>query len=347
MTSFISTQSITTSMRQSILQMQSDLAANETEVSTGNYADIGLSLGATSGEDVSLQAQTSMLQTLTNTYQTVATRLSATQTTLSGLQTSAQKLLNSLLEGDGSNSNASTIQASGQNDLQGLISSLNSSLNGDYTFAGTNTGTQPITNYYATRAANKTAVDNAYLTAFGMSQTSSGVSTISGANMQSFLDTQFASLFQGTNWSTNWSSASSQTLTNQISESQTASTSVSANNPAFQQLAQAYTMVADLGTQNLNSSAYQAVSSTAQSLLTSAISNLTDLQANVGMVQTDVTNANNQMSVQSNILSTQIGNLESVNTYEVSTRITDLQTQIEDSYALTSQLAQLSLVKFL
>ncbi|MGA7657620.1 MAG: hypothetical protein WCA96_12690, partial [Methylocella sp.] len=139
MSSFISTQAITSSMRQSILQMQSDLAANETEVSTGNYADIGLSLGATSGEDVSLQAQTSMLQTLTNTNQTVATRLSTTQTTLSSLQTSAQDLLNSLLEGDGSNSNASTIQASGQNDLQGLISSLNSSLNGDYTFAGTNT----------------------------------------------------------------------------------------------------------------------------------------------------------------------------------------------------------------
>ena len=45
-----------------------------------------------------------------------------------------------LLEGDGSNSNASTIEASGQNNIQGLISSLNSSLNGDYTFAGTNYG---------------------------------------------------------------------------------------------------------------------------------------------------------------------------------------------------------------
>ena len=346
MTSFISTQSISSSMRQSVLQMQSELAASQTEVATGTYADIGLSLGATTGESVSLQAETSMLQTLTNTNQTVATRLSATQSTLSNVQTSAQNLLNSLLE-SGSNSNASTIQASGQNDLQGLITSLNSSLNGDYTFAGTNTGTQPITDYYATGAANKTAVDNAFQAAFGMSQTSSGVSTISGANMQNFLDTQFAPLFQGTNWSTNWSSASGQTLSNQISQSQTASTSVSANNPAFQQLAQAYTMVADLGTQNLSSSAYQAVSSTAQSLLTLAISNLTDLQANVGMVQSDVTNANNQMSVQSNILSTQISNLESVNTYEVSTRITDLQTQIETSYALTSQLAQLSLVKFL
>ena len=347
MTSFISTQSISSSMRQSVLQMQSELAASQTEVATGTYADIGLSLGATTGESVSLQAETSMLQTLTNTNQTVATRLSATQSTLSNLQTSAQNLLNSLLEGSGSNSNASTIQASGQNDLRGLITSLNSSLNGDYTFAGTNTGTQPITDYYATGSTNKTAVDNAFQAAFGMSQTSSGVSTISGANMQNLLDTQFAPLFQGTNWSTNWSSASSQTLTNQISQSQTANTSVSANNPAFQQLAQAYTMVADLGTQNLSSSAYQAVSSTAQSPLTSAISNLTDLQANVGMIQSDVTNANNQMSVQSNILSTQISNLESVNTYEVSTRITDLQTQIETSYALTSQLAQLSLVKFL
>jgi hypothetical protein len=53
-----------------------------------------------------------------------------------------------------------------------------------------------------------------------------------------------------------------------FSATQTADTSVSANNTAFQQLAQAYTMLADLGTPNLNSSAYQAVTSTAQSLLT-------------------------------------------------------------------------------
>jgi hypothetical protein len=48
-----------------------------------------------------------------------------------------------------------------------------------------------------------------------------------------------------------------------------------------------------------------------------------------------------------NILSTQISNLENVNTYEVSTQITDLQSQIETSYSLTSQLQQLSLVKYL
>jgi flagellar hook-associated protein 3 FlgL len=347
MTSYISTQSITSSLRQSILQLQWQLTASETEMTTGNYVDIGLALGDQTGETVSLQAENSLLQSITDTNQTAGTRLSTTENVLSSLQTSAQNLLNSLIEGDGSTSNASTIQASGQSDLQNLISSLNTTVNGDYIFAGTNTSNQPITDYYASGAANKAAVDTAFLAAFGMPQTSASVSTVSGTSMQNFLDTQFASLFQGANWSSNWSSASSQTLTNQISENQTASTSVSANNVAFQQLAQAYTMIADLGTQNLNASAYGVVVNTAQGLLTSAISNLTDIQANVGQTQSNITSATNQMSLQMNILSTQVGNLESVNTYDVATRVTDLQTQIETAYSLTSQLHSLSLVDYL
>ena len=347
MTSYISTQSISTSMRQSVLQMQSDLAASEAEIATGNYADIGQTLGAQTGESVSLQAENSLLQTISNTNQTVATRLSMTENILSNLQSSAQDLLNSLIQGNGNNSNANTIQASGESNLENLTANLNSSINGDHIFSGTNTSQKPISDYYSAPAPNKVAVDNAFLAAFGMPQTSSGVPAISGANMQSFLDNQFAPMFQGANWATNWSSASTETLTNRISGSQTASTSVSANNTAFQQLAEAYTMVADLGTQNLSSSAYQAVTAKASSLLTSAISNLTDLQANVGFVQTNVSDATNQMSLQMNILSTQIGNLQSINTYEVSTRVTDLQTQIETSYSLTSQLQQLSIVKYL
>ncbi|HXW70752.1 MAG TPA: flagellar hook-associated family protein [Methylocella sp.] len=343
----ISTQSFTSATQQSVSQIQAELADYETEMSTGTYANLGLTLGPSSGEDLSLQSQASVLQTLTTTNQTASTRLSTTQSILQTLQSSAQDLLNDLLEGNSNNSNAATIQLQGQNDLQGLITSLNSSLGGDYIFAGINTAVAPITDYYSAGAANKAAVDNAFTAAFGMSQTDPNVSSISGASMQNFLDTQFPSLFQGSNWSTNWSSATNQTLTNQISQAETITTSVTANNPVFQQLAQAYTMAADLGTQNLGASAYQALSSTAQKLLSSAISNLINLQASVGMAQTDITGANNQMSLQTDILSTQIGSLENINTYDVATRITDLQTQIETSYSLTAQLSQLSLVKFL
>lgn len=347
MTSYISTQSISASMRQSVLRMQSELAARETELATGNHADIGLTLGANTGETVSLQASTALLQTITDTNQTVTMRLNTTENILNNLQSAAQDLLNSIIQNNGSTSNANTIRASGESGLKGLISALNSTLNGDYIFAGTNTRNQPLTGYFAPSAPNKSAVDSAFVMAFGVSQTSPGVAAISGTDIQNFLDNQFAPLFQGAGWTTNWSSASSQTLTNQISESQTANTSVSANNTAFQQLAQAYTMISDLGTQNLNSSAYQAVTNTARNLLTAAISNLADLQASAGLVQSDVGKATNQMSLQINILSTQIGNLESVNTYEIATRVTDLKTQIETSYSLTSQLQQLSLVNYL
>ena len=54
-------------LRQSVLQMQSDLATGETEMTTGNYTDIGETLGAQTGESVSLQSENSLLQTITNT----------------------------------------------------------------------------------------------------------------------------------------------------------------------------------------------------------------------------------------------------------------------------------------
>jgi flagellar hook-associated protein 3 FlgL len=47
------------------------------------------------------------------------------------------------------------------------------------------------------------------------------------------------------------------------------------------------------------------------------------------------------------ILQTQIGNLDNVNSYQVATQISNLQTQIETSYELTAQLQNLSLSKYL
>jgi flagellar hook-associated protein 3 FlgL len=178
---------------------------------------------------------------------------------------------------------------------------------------------QPIEDYYAPAAPNKTATDAAFFATFGIPQTSSSVSAITGASLQNFLDNQFSSLFQGASWSHSWSSASSQTLTSQISGSHTVNSSVSANNAVFQQLAQAYTMVADLGIQNLNAAAYQAVTSTAQGLLSSAIGSLINLQASVGLIQSNVSAATNEMSAEMNILSAQIGNLDNVNPYDAAT----------------------------
>jgi len=346
-TTTISSQSIMSSLRQSVVKLQSELADRTKEVATGRHSDLGLTLGGGSRRLVSLKAENSALQSMSDTNEIISTRLDATQSKLKSIQSSAQDLLNSLLASSVSDANAGTIQADGKSQLSSLVSELNATLDGAFLFAGTNTGIKPITDYAATSSASKLAVDSAFSTTFGFSQSSPNVSGISGAAMQSFLDTEFAALFQQPSWGETWSSAADQQLTDRISPTSTEITSVGANAAPFRQLAQAYTMLADLGAQNLGADAYSAVTGAADDLLRSAIGGLTDLRADVGSVQSHVTDANEQMSVQMNFLTTQVGNLENVDTYAVTSRLTELQSQLSASYSLTAQLRDLSLVHYL
>ncbi|WP_421020572.1 hypothetical protein, partial [Klebsiella pneumoniae] len=74
--------------------------------------------------------------------------------------------------------------------LQDLIGALNVSYNGSYLFSGINTQNQPIT-AYAPGSASKNQVDSDFFAAFGFSQSSPSVSTITPTAMKNFLDTTF------------------------------------------------------------------------------------------------------------------------------------------------------------
>lgn len=346
-TSAISTRSILSSLQQSVVKLQSELADRSKELSTGEHHDLGLTLGSRSKLLVSLRAENSALRSLTDTNSIVATRLDTTQSKLESIQSSAEDVLNALLASSASSVSAGTIQAAGENGLSSLISQLNSSLGGDFLFAGTNTGARPIADYTTPSSTAKIAVDAAFLANFGFAQSSPNVAGISGPDMQAFLDTQFAALFQDPSWSLGWSSAADQELTDRISPTRTEKTSVSGNDTAFRQLARAYTMLADLGTRDLGPDAYDAVTTTAGTLVREAIDGLTDLRAKVGTVQSEVASASEQMSLQMSLLVTHVANLTNVDTYEVSSRLMELQTQLEASYSLTAQLRQLSLVHYL
>ncbi|SEC18044.1 flagellar hook-associated protein 3 FlgL [Rhizobiales bacterium GAS191] len=355
-TSFISTQAITSAMRQSILSMQSDLAQAQKEQATGRVADVGLSLGAQAGQTVSLRGEQAQLQTITDTNALVSTRLSTTVQALTGIQQTAQTFLNNLTTDQTGQTSAAVIQQQAQNGLQALIAGLNTTLGGQYVFSGVNTDVKPIADYFATPpSANKQAVDQAFSTAFGFSQTSASVGNITPAQMQAFLSGPFAQLFQSgpasatppsSNWS-DWSLASTKAISSRISSSELVDTSVSANQPGMQQLAMAYTMVTDLGIQNMSSSTQQVVLQAAANATGVAVQDLTNIQANIGTTQQRISNANSQMSVQMNILTTQDGNLENVDPYQTATRVNNLTTQIETAYQLTAQLQRMSLAKYL
>ncbi|OAI29605.1 flagellar hook-associated 3 family protein [Methylosinus sp. R-45379] len=349
MVSITSTQSLTNALRRSVLDVQTQLSKTQAEVSTGRLADIGLGLGAAIQQDYSYGFHADDLAALTASNNVITTRLSATDTALSSIASTAQNFLQTLVSAQsGAGSDPGAIKGYAETGLKSLISALDTSVDGVQIFGGVNTAVAPLADYFSTTPSTaKQSVDQAFFGAFGVAQGDAGASAITDQQMATFLSGSFADLFSSSGWSSNWSSATDETATNRISLSQTSETSVSANETSLRQLAQAYTMVADLGVESLSSSAYQQILKTASATMSDAISGLTNLRATVGVMQKGVSDANESLSAQSDMIKTQIGSLENVDPYEASTRLNNLTTQLETSYTLTGKIQQLTLSKYI
>jgi flagellar hook-associated protein 3 FlgL len=345
---FVSTQFLANSLVAPVMQAQSSLTTAMTEESTGQYADLGLQLGDQSGYELSLKEQVGQLQTLTSGNSLVSTNLSTAQNALSAIQSSAQTTLNDLVAWTPSANSGASLQNMGQSALQSLIALANTTSGDQYVFGGINSAVAPMADYYSTPAsAAKTAIDQAFQTTFGMLPSDPGAANISASAMQSFLSGPFAALFQGASWSADWSSASAVNTSAEIAPGQTVTTSTNANQPGFQQLAQAYAMLSEFGGSELSGDAQQAVATAASSLVSQGLNSMVNVQAELGSTQSAVTNTNSSMSSQLTILQGQLGNLDTVNTTATAAQITSLTNQIQMAYELTSRLQQLNLAQYL
>ena len=345
-TTYVSTQTLSTATRRSVMQMQTELAQLQKEVTTGRKADVGLALGERTGRTVALRSERESLQTLIDTNAIASLRLSTTQQMLDGISADAQSFLGILVDAKSDAGSAAVTRDRASEKLSSFVAKLNSTLSGEFLFAGINTNEKPVDEYEPASPA-KLAVANAFMARFGIAQTDPAVSNISAADMQNFLDNQFAALFADPAWSTNWSSASDQTTEIRISTSETVPSGALAGDSAMRKIAMVYTMVSDLGLPQLSSGAYSALIETATGLLGSAIQGITTTQARLGYSEQAVADAKGRMSIQKDVIDIHIGELEGVDPYEASTRISNLLTQIETAYALTGRMQQLSLLDYI
>ena len=342
---YISSINLTSGLRQTMLQTESNLATANTEVASGVYADLGLQLGGQTSTAISLSQQSGQLTSLTTSNGVATTRLSATSSAIDTITSAAQTLSNDLISNGTTGTITSTLQQEAQSNIASMISALNTSVGGQYIFGGTNTANAPMKD----ASTNQTAVDTAVTS--DLTGLNSDSSQITGAQMTSYLNgttssLAFANLYQSPGWNA-LGTASTKAITSQITPSSTIKTSVSARETGFQQISQAYSMIAELGGKTLSKDASAAVITAATSLLNAGIASLTQTQANVGVMQNNVTNANTQMAAQQTLLTTNVGSLENTDATALSTTVSNLKTQLEDAYSLTNSLKSLSLVTYL
>lgn len=336
------------SSRRSISDLQLQLVKAQKELGTRRYADIGLELGHRTSQTVSFRHDFARLEGNIDANALVKARLDMTQNVMTNVRNAGQELLNSLSVAHSGTSDPAIVQVRAESGLNSLIAGLNSTVNGEYIFGGVNNQEKPVADYYSTpQSAARQAVADAFMTRFGVSQSSPAAANITAADMQDFLDNEFAALFDEPAWTADWSQASSENTKSRISGTETISTGENANALAIRKLGQAFTMVADLGIKTLNKDAARTVIDTAMKVLGGAMGATSTAQANLGTAQQMVTQANERMSLQADILNTQINGLEAVDPYEAATRANTLMSQIETAYALTGRIQKLSLLNFL
>ncbi len=347
-TSYVSTRALNEGNRLSVLKLQQRLLVAQKEVSSGRHADVGRTLGSRTSETVSLRQDVARLAMITDTNATASARLAIGQEALGGVSSTAQSFISTLIASRNTETGPAVAKGAARAALVGLTDSLNSTFGGEQLFGGINTDQQTLNSYFAqpTSAARQAMLD-AFQTEFGFAPDDPAVATIVPSQMQSFIDTQLTALFEEPAWSANWSNASYENVESRISVSEEIETSANANDPGFRKLAQVYTMLSDMGVENMSSGTYAAVVDRAIALAGSAVQDVAIAQAKLGTAQERVTKANAKMEAQTDILTSRINGLEAVDPFDAAVRVTSLMTQIETSYALTARIQNMTILNYL
>ncbi|NML74865.1 flagellar hook-associated family protein [Rhizobium sp. S-51] len=352
-TSSISNLSVQTSMRLTIREAQSELLKAQQEVSTGQFADIGAELGSKTSTVVDLSRESLRLNSIISNNSIATQRLSASQEALNQIATAAEQMNTSLITISGA-SNTDTINTTIQtvkNSLDTMVSMVNTSVNGEFIFAGINTDVQPMADYTETSAA-KATFDAAFTSYFGFAPTSTVdtaniVASGAAPSMDDFITNVLEPMFTGTDFTTDWSSATDQVMTSRISQSETVNSSASANNNGFRYFALASVITQELLNIGAPSDAVAVAVDQAVSYTGKAITGINSTRTELGLSENRIEKADASLKIQVDIIETSLGAKTEVDAYEASTRVNTLLSLVEASYTLTSKIQALSLVNYL
>jgi flagellar hook-associated protein 3 FlgL len=348
-TSFVSNLAVQNAMRLTIQQSQAEVIKLQAEVTTGRHADVGVALGGTTSRSLDLQREMARMKTLTSTNAVVTQRLAASQEALETVADAAQSVNKVLISLSGTEAADQLAIAKSEvtNALSIFTGAVNTSFNGEFLISGINSDVKPVADYNdPVVSAAKTTFDtelSGYMTANGIAS----MRDFTASQMDDFLTNTLEPLYMGTQWTTDWSQASDQAMTSRISTSEVVASSTTANSKGMRKFALASVIASELLAADVSSAVRSTVSTAAMGYIGEAISGIDAQRSDLGISEARVEKANTSLAAQIELVTTHISDLEGIDSYEASTRMNTLLTQIETSYTLTSRLQQLSLINFL
>jgi flagellar hook-associated protein 3 FlgL len=337
----VSSNAVSQALRLQMARAQAEMIRAEKEVTTGQVADRGLHLGVRTGQSVSLDRDIARLDNIKSTNGIAASRLDATQDALGETREAAGQMMGMLTTMLNGTLEPAVPRTQARSVLETMNAVMNTTVAGDYIFAGTNTDVRPLADFTDPTSTARAHFDNVAASA-GLTD------PIDGAQMATFLASlETEMLGAGPEWTTNWSGATDATIQSRIALGETAQTSVSANEDGIRKLAMASAIIFGLVDRGMDADARRILTEKAVELTSGAINDITSVQSQVGLVQGRVSQANDRLTLQGDLFKRTQLDMVGVDPFEASTRLTSLLAQVETSYALTARIQQLSLLKFM
>ncbi len=305
------------------------------EVSTGLVSITFAGLGSGAQTALNLRPQMAENDAISDGITAATSQLGFTQTIMTQIAAVAQGIQSSLAAAGGTGTGSTgldSIAAQAKDAFNNVVGLLNSQDGDTYVFSGQDSGNPPI-------PSGSTASFVAGVTKAVQSLGTPGttVATTEAGSLQASMSGVF---------STTVGQATVQTVqTGQGSA--TMAFGVSANAPYMQQILQSLATIGALSSTQTGAAGYSKLVQDAGKQLSSATVDLTAAQSVLGERQDELTAIQGTMASTKVSLATQLSSVEDADVASLATTQSLLQTQLQTSYKLISNMQNLSLVSYL
>ncbi|WP_109468055.1 flagellin [Albibacillus kandeliae] len=342
--------------RRSTATLTQALAKAEQEVTTGTRANIYADLGTRASNSLMLRNQISRTESYVDSNTVVAAKMDVMATTMKEMRSITEDLLSVVVSNtESKTTSASELQASALAALEQFIGLANSSYQDGSLFTGIEDGETALNYWNQTSSETGLSPSDVIAGIVGTGPTSAADASSMITQIVSVFDSsnadpnlQYESTFYGGAEALDGSGNPTTRVQARIDDGETISYGVQANDAAFTEIYRGLAMLASIDVSTIeDSEAYSAYVTEAANALSNGINAMLAAETKLGTQQARVESTITSQEDLITIYTTQLDDLEGVDEYEAATRLTQLQTQLETSYTVTSRLSSLSLLNYL
>ncbi|WP_339761230.1 flagellin [uncultured Sulfitobacter sp.] len=343
--------------RETTSRLAAQISDTSYEVTTGLKANPYDALGHKSADAIAIRMQIVRNDGFLASNALLDGRFLAVETSLGAIRDAGQDVLEqSFLAQSSAGQTSAQLSQAARSAIDTLIGRSGVSDSSGYLMSGTATDTKPMqgwdTPHPDTGLSPSGIVDDVVS---GGLNTLADVQTAIDAMKDIFNDLNAgdparnfeASFYNGTP-ATDGGGQPNSPLTARISETETIAQTAQANNPAMRDLLRGLAMLSAVDVNQISDpDAREAWASEARDAIASGLSGLTELETNTGLKRTRLADTIAAQEGRGGFLDSERLLLEGTDQYDAATRLTQLQTQLESSYAVTARLSNMSFLNFM